>query len=85
MVVFSKNVFSSLIMFFSEKSEVGKIRKYEETKQTNFEKICFHLLKRHLHQNGKTENMPVVAGRLGTNFLPNAFGKGSKRNMIRIF
>ena len=64
MVLVPKNVFSTLIVgFLAENQKVEKIRKYyEETEY--FEKKRFYLLKRHFYQNGKAENMLVVAGRL---------------------
>ena len=33
-------------------------------KHSNFKQKRFHLLKRPLYQNGKGQNVPVVAGRL---------------------
>ena len=45
-----------------ENFKVGKIRKSED--QYFEKKKRFHLLKEHLHQTGKAENMLVVLGRL---------------------
>ena len=42
---------------------VGKIRKYDEEKVSFSRKKRCHLLKLHLYQIGKAQNMPVVAGR----------------------
>ena len=42
--------------------KVGKIRKYHE--EADYLKKRFHLSKRHLNENGRAENMLVVAGRL---------------------
>ena len=61
MVLFPENIFSALIVKLLAK--VGKIRKYDEERV--FERKCFHLLKRHLCQNGRAEFVLVVAGRLG--------------------
>ena len=66
MVLF-KIVFFALIMrFFRQKNQkflnVGKIGKYDEECFFSRKK-CSHLLKLHLYQIGKAQNMPVVAGR----------------------
>ena len=47
-------------MFFQQKL------KNMTTKQSISEKKRSHLLKRHLYQNGKAENMLMVVGRLVT-------------------
>ena len=66
MALFLKKVFPPYSSDFLAKNQkifkVGKIIEYEETE--HFEKKCFHRLKRHLFQNGKVENLPVVAGPL---------------------
>ena len=43
-----------------------KLEKLESMKKESVLKERFHLSRRYLYQNGKTENMPVVAGRLVT-------------------
>ena len=61
-VLFLKNVFSPCDVFLTKNQKIfkiGKITKYEEE---YFEKSS-HLLRRHLHQNWKAQNIPVVAGR----------------------
>ena len=66
MIVFPKNVFSSLIENFSAKMrKFLYLEKLEKImKKESILKKRFHPLKRHLYQNGKAENMPVLAGRL---------------------
>ena len=47
-----------------ETFQIGKIRKYDEEGVFFREKKRFHLFKSFLYKNGKTQNIPVVAGRL---------------------
>ena len=67
MVLFLKNDFSTLIVRFFAKNQkvfkVGKIGKSDEGTDI-WKKKRFHLSKRHLYQNGKAEDVLVVAGRL---------------------
>ena len=62
---FEKMSFNVICVVFwlkiRKKFRVGKVSEYGEGTVL---KECFHILKRHLNQNGKVQNMPVVAGRL---------------------
>ena len=69
MVLFLKKVFSALIIrFFWQKIQkilnVGKIRKYDEERVFFSRKKRFRLLKLHLYQIRKAQNILVVAGSL---------------------
>ena len=58
-------MFSALIMGFLAKNQtlnVGKIRNYDE-ERVFFEKKRFDLFKSLRYQNGRAQNMPLVAGR----------------------
>ena len=61
MVLIHKNFFPPYSWVFFTKNQknlkVGKIRKNDETEY--FEKKSFHLLKKHLYQNGKAQ---IIAG-----------------------
>ena len=62
-------VFSKLREFFAKNEENFYIRKNWKTYQKNYfflEKKRFLPFKRHLQQNWREENMPVVVGRLAS-------------------
>ena len=63
-----KNVFSAIIMSLFGKSQktlnVGKVRNNDEESMFFRERKRFNLSKSLLHKNGKTQNMPVIAGRI---------------------
>ena len=62
-----ENVFSALIMRFFWQKKNRKLRtleKVENMKSFFSRKKRFHLLKLHLHQIGKAQNMAMLAGRL---------------------
>ena len=64
MTLFLQNVFSTLIFFLAKNQYIlkfGKIRKYM---WSVFLKHRFHPITKHLYQNWKAENMPMVASRL---------------------
>ena len=69
MVCFLKNVFPRYLWrFFGEKSE--NFKGEEIVKKIWRNGVFFNvLLKRHLYQNGKAQNMPVVAGRFVHNYV----------------
>ena len=56
-------VFSIFIVRFSAKKSEN-LENIENMMSIFEKKKRFHPFKRHLYQNGKAENMPVVAGRL---------------------
>ena len=60
-------MFFPLVGFLAKnqkKFKVGKIRNNDEETDYFEKKKRFHLLKRHLYQYGKPENMLLVTGRL---------------------
>ena len=64
-IIFLKCLSTLFVRFFGSVRKFLKLEKLKNMMmKQSIKKKRFHLLKKHLYQNEKAQNMPVVAGRL---------------------